>query len=51
VGVAAHESAHPETLIARMRQSIADVVAAGELEVFTSRDSDVLHWPERRAAG
>ncbi len=47
VGVAAHDSARPETLIARMRQSIANVVAAGELEVLASRETTV-HWPERR---
>ena len=47
VGVAAHDSARPETLVTRMRQSIASVVAAGELEVLTSRET-VVHWPERR---
>ena len=47
VGVAAHDSARPETLVARMRESIAGVVASGELEVLASRES-VVQWPERR---
>jgi diguanylate cyclase (GGDEF)-like protein len=50
VGVAAHHSAEPETLVGRMRQSIADVVAAGELEVLASREANVVRWPERREA-
>jgi diguanylate cyclase (GGDEF)-like protein len=48
VGVAARGSAEPETLVGRMRQSIADVVAAGELEVLTSREANVVRWPESR---
>jgi diguanylate cyclase (GGDEF)-like protein len=48
VGVAARETSQPETLIARMRRSIADVVAAGELEVLTSPEKNVVRWPERR---
>jgi len=48
VGVAARETSSPETLIARMRRSIADVVAAGELEVLTSREANIVRWPERR---
>jgi diguanylate cyclase (GGDEF)-like protein len=51
VGVAAKKTDEPETLIARMRRSIADEVAAGELEVLTSRDANVMRWPERRSAG
>jgi diguanylate cyclase (GGDEF)-like protein len=48
VGVAAKTTDVPETLIARMRRSIAEVVAAGELEVLTSREANVVVWPETR---
>jgi predicted signal transduction protein with EAL and GGDEF domain len=50
VGVAARSSTKPETLVARMRHSIAEVVAAGELEVLSSREPNVVRWPERREA-
>jgi diguanylate cyclase (GGDEF)-like protein len=50
VGVEARHSARTETLAMRIRQSIAGVVAAGELEVLTSR-APIVHWPERRSVG
>jgi diguanylate cyclase (GGDEF)-like protein len=37
VGVTAHHSPAPETLVRRMRASIDDVIASGEVEVVSSR--------------
>jgi diguanylate cyclase (GGDEF)-like protein len=40
LGARAHHSPAPETLVRRMRESLDDVIAAGEVEVVSSHDVD-----------
>jgi predicted signal transduction protein with EAL and GGDEF domain len=44
VGVMVRDCIAPQTLLARVRESLPDVVAAGELEVITSAESEQLPW-------
>jgi diguanylate cyclase (GGDEF)-like protein len=44
VGVMVRDCTSPQTLLARVRESLPDVVASGELEVITSAGNDQLPW-------
>lgn len=47
VGVTARDCRSPETLVTRVRHDIGAVIAAGELDVLSSRGAEAIRWPER----